>query len=113
MVCEIDGELWVIDFKTSNNLQTTYDLQTAAYATCYQECYGKRVDRTAILWLKSSKRSGKTGSMQGKGWEIYESKRTTEENMDIFSTVKKLFDLENPNHSPVFTEFQTVVKRKI
>jgi hypothetical protein len=51
--------------------------------------------------------------MQGKGWEIYESKRTTEENMDIFSTVKKLFDLENPNHSPVFTEFQTVVKRKI
>ena len=32
MVCEIeiDGktELWIIDFKTSNNLQTTYDLQT-------------------------------------------------------------------------------------
>jgi hypothetical protein len=56
---------------------------------------------------------GKTGSMQGKGWEIYESKRTTEENMDIFSTVKKLFDLENPNHSPVFTEFQTVVKRNL
>jgi hypothetical protein len=113
MVCEIDGELWVIDFKTSNNLQTTYDLQTAAYATCYEECYGKRVDRTAILWLKSSKRGGKAGSMQGKGWEIYESKRTTEENMDIFKTVKKLFDLENPNHSPVFTEFQTVVKRNL
>jgi hypothetical protein len=51
--------------------------------------------------------------MQGKGWEIYESKRTTEENMDIFSTVKKLFDLENPNHSPIFTEFQTVVKRNL
>ena len=41
MVCEIDGELWVIDFKTSNHLQTTYDLQIAAYAKCYEECYGK------------------------------------------------------------------------
>jgi hypothetical protein len=51
--------------------------------------------------------------MQGKGWEIYESPRTLEENMDIFKTVKKLFDLENPNHSPIFTEFRTTVKREL
>ena len=25
-ICEINGELWVIDFKTSNHLHTTYDL---------------------------------------------------------------------------------------
>ena len=37
-ICEIDGELWVIDFKTSNHLQTTYDLQSAAYAQMYKEC---------------------------------------------------------------------------
>ena len=113
MVCEIDGELWVIDFKTSNHLQTTYDLQTAVYAKCYEECYGKTVDRTAVLWLKSSKRGAKDGAMQGKGWEIYESKRSIEENLDIFMTVKKLFDLENPNHTPIFTEFKTSVKRKL
>jgi hypothetical protein len=51
--------------------------------------------------------------MQGKGWEIYESSRTIEENMDIFKTVKKLFDLENPSHSPIFTEFRTTVKREL
>jgi hypothetical protein len=51
--------------------------------------------------------------MQGKGWEIYESPRTLEENMDIFKTVKKLFDLENPKHSPIFTEFRTTVKREL
>ena len=49
--------------------------------------------------------------MQGKGWEMYESSRTQEENLDIFLTVKKLFDLENPKHSPVFTEFKTTAKR--
>ena len=117
MVCEIeiDGktELWIIDFKTSNHLQTTYDLQTAIYGKCYEECYGKKADRYGVLWLKSSKRGPKDGVIQGKGWEMYESKRTQEENIDIFMTVKKLFDLENPRHSPVFTEFRTQAKRKL
>ena len=113
MVCEIDGELWVIDFKTSNHLQTTYDLQTAMYAKCFEECFGKKVDRTGILWLKSSKRGPKKGKMQGKGWEVYESSRTIEENLDIYRAVRTLFDLENPNHKPAFTEFRTTAKRDL
>ena len=113
MVCEIDDELWIIDFKTSNHLQTTYDLQTAVYGKCYEECYGKKADRYGVLWLKSNKRKAAEGKIQGKGWEMYESKRTQEENIDIFMTVKRLFDLENPRHSPVFTEFRTQAKRKL
>ena len=113
MVCEINGEIWIIDFKTSNNLQTTYDLQTAIYGKCYEECFGKKADRYGILRLKSSKRKGAKDKIQGKGWEMYESSRTQEENIDIFLTVKKLFDLENPTHSPIFTEFKTSVKREL
>ena len=113
MVCEIDGELWIIDFKTSNNLQSTYDLQAAVYGQMYEECYGKKADRFGILRLKSNKRKGASGKMQGKGWEMYESQRTQEENLDIFKTVKRLFDLENPTHKPIFTEFRTQVKRKL
>ena len=113
LVCEIEGEVWVIDFKTSNNLQTTYELQTAIYTECYKECFNKMADRQGILWLKSSKRGPKEGKIQGKGWELFESKRTHEENLDIFKTVKKLFDLENPKHKPTFTEFKTKVKREV
>ena len=117
MVCEIeiDGktELWIIDFKTSNHLQTTYDLQTSVYAKCYEECFEKKADRYGVLWLKSNKRKAADGKIQGKGWEMYESKRTQEENLDIFMTVKKLFDLENPKHKPAFTEFRTQAKRKL
>ena len=113
MVCEIDGEIWVIDFKTSNNLQTTYDLQTALYTKCFEECFNKKVNRSGVLWLKSSKRGPKTGKMQGKGWEVYESKRTQEENIDIYKTVRKLFNLENPNHKPSFTQFKTTAKRNL
>jgi hypothetical protein len=111
LIVEIDGKLWLLDLKTSNQLQTTYELQTAVYGQCYEECFGKKIDHYGILWLKSSKRGAKKDKMQGKGWEIVESTRSFEENIDIFKTVKRLFDLENPTHSPVFTEFRTVAKR--
>ena len=113
MVCEINGELWVIDFKTSNHLQTTYDLQTAIYAKCFEECFGKKVDRIGVLWLKSSKRRAKKDKMQGKGWEMYESPRTQEDNLNIYKAVRTLFDIENPNHKPAFTEFRTTAKRDL
>ena len=107
--------MWIIDFKTSNNLQITHDLQGAIYAKCYEECYGKTVDRVGVLWLKSKARGkDKEGKrLKGKGWEMHESKRTQDQNIDIFNTVKKLFDLEFPKHSPIFTEFKTTAKRKL
>ena len=117
LVCEIEIEgkieRWVIDFKTSNHLQTTYDLQGAVYAQCYEECYGMKVDRVGVLWLKSKSRGeDKAGKrLKGKSWEVYESPRTQEENLDIFKSVRKLFDLENPKHKPMSQSFQTVVKR--
>jgi hypothetical protein len=51
--------------------------------------------------------------MQGKGWEIFQPDRSYEENLDIFKTVKKLFDLENPSPEPVFISFPTEVKRSL
>jgi hypothetical protein len=113
LIIELNGERWLLDLKTSNQIQSTYELQTAVYGQCYEECFGKKIDRYGILWLKSSKRKAAPGKMQGKGWEIVESARTFEENIDIFKTVKRLFDLENPTHSPVFTEFRTTVKRNL
>jgi len=112
LIVEINGEIWLLDIKTSNQLQLTYELQTAVYGQCYEECFGKKIDRYGILWLKSSKRKAAKDKMQGKGWEVVESTRTFEENIDIFKTVKRLFDLENPTHSPIFTEFRTSVKRE-
>ena len=113
LVCEINGELWIIDFKTSNQLSTIYDLQTAVYGKCYEECFGKKVDRYGVLWLKSTKRTFNKDKMTGKGWEMYESKRSQEDNLKLFQAVKTLFDIENPNPAPILTEFKTSVKREI
>jgi hypothetical protein len=113
LICKINDQLWVIDYKTSNHLHTIYEFQLAAYDTCYEECFGVKPDRRGILWLKSAKRKPAKDKMQGKGWEIVESSRSQEENLSLFKTVKTIFDLENPNHAPSFTEFKTIVKREV
>ena len=115
MLCEIDGKLWLIDYKTSNHVQTTYELQTAVYGQCYEECFGKKIDRRGILWLKSKSRGeDKTGKrLKGKHWEVVESDRTQDENLNIFKNVKALFDLENPSPKPHILTLRTTVKREV
>jgi ATP-dependent exoDNAse (exonuclease V) beta subunit len=112
LICEINGELWLIDFKTSNQVHSTYPLQTAVYSQCYKECYGKEIQRQGILWLKSSKRKANKEKMQGKGWEIVESDRTQVENLEIFKIVKRLFELENPDAAPAYESFKLSAKRE-
>lgn len=112
LICKIGDELWIIDHKTSNHMHSTYEIQAAVYAQCYKECFGQMPDKTGILWLKSSKRKAAKGKIQGKGWEMVLPTRTIEENIEIFKTVKRLFELENPNDKPRFTEFKTTAKRK-
>ena len=51
--------------------------------------------------------------MTGKGWEVVQPSRTIDENIEIFKTIRRLFDLENPKESPIFTEFRTSAKRKL
>ena len=45
LVCKINDEICVIDIKTSNHLQITYELQSAIYARCFEECYYQKVDK--------------------------------------------------------------------
>jgi hypothetical protein len=111
LVCEIEDKIWLLDIKTSNQIHSTYELQTAIYGKCYKECYGVDVDNYGILWLKSLKRGFKEGKMQGKGWEVVLPDRSFEENIELFGMVKRIFDIENPQDAPSFTEFKTSVKR--
>ena len=115
LVIEFNGERWILDLKTSNHLQTTYDLQTAVYSECYTECYGKSIQRRGVLWLKSRSRGeDKTGKrLKGKNWEVVESERSQEENINIFMNVKALFDLENPAPKPHILTLKTTVKREV
>ena len=112
LVCKINDEVCVIDIKTSNHLQITYELQSAIYARCFEECYDQKVDKVGILWLKSPKRSYKEGLLQGKGWEVFESKRSMDENIEIYGHVRAIFDLENPKLKPISEKWPTSVYKQ-
>lgn len=50
LICEIDGEPWLIDFKTSKHIDAGYALQLAAYVQAYKEMTGVEC-RRAVLQL--------------------------------------------------------------
>lgn len=111
LVVEMDGERWLLDVKTSNNLHRSYDLQLAAYAKAWEEMFGQKIDRTGILWLKSSKRSEgkKPGIYQGKGWEIKQIDNI-DDNFELFKTIYSLYKLDNPTIEPIYNSYPTKVK---
>jgi len=111
LLVKMDGETWLLDIKTSNNLHRSYNLQLAAYAKAIEEAKGIKIDRTGIIWLKSSTRSTskKKGTYQGKGWQI----KIIDEidyNFDLFKTIYKLYLLENPNTEPIYKSYPTTLK---
>lgn len=111
LILKLDDKIWLIDIKTSNSLHDSYDLQVSAYAQAYTELTGEKVDRTGILWLKSMKRgdSKKEGTYQGKGWEI-KPVDNTEENMDMFMSVYKIYKIKNKDFLPVYKTIPTTIK---
>jgi hypothetical protein len=112
LVVRMRGELWILDIKTSNNLHTAYDLQLAAYVKCWNESFEEKITKNGLIWLKSPKHKAdkKDEKIQGKGWEIYVSPRSCEENWDLFTKVHDLYKLENQYSEPMFNKFPTTVK---
>lgn len=97
-VCEINGEIWLIDHKFSNNLYAEYDYQLASYYVLLSEAWEK-VDHVGILHLKAKTRTEK--EFQGKGWQLKEiPKEKLKHGFSMFQTAQKIWEELNPNYKP-------------
>ena len=87
LICIINDERWLIDFKFGNAIYDSYWLQLEAYA----QCVGG-IDRIAVLHMKSSHRGAdKSGKkIQGKGWVLQEP---PVERSVLFNTWKALLEI--------------------
>jgi hypothetical protein len=114
IVCEIDGEIWILDLKTSNQITQTYEIQTSLYKECYEECFQKKVAKTGVLWVKAGSRGpDKIGKkIKGRGWELVEASRKHSVNIEIYKALRTIFDVVNPKNEPNHLSFPTVVSRK-
>lgn len=49
LICELDGKLTIIDWKTGSGIYPEYVLQMAAYVMMYEEEFGKTVDQVGVV----------------------------------------------------------------
>lgn len=103
IVCDIAGERWLVDIKTSNYIHKTHELQLAVYAKMFNEKNPDMpIDRVGILWLKAATRGEdkKGKNIQGHGWQLKEFDRHYEDSYKLFRHVRAIWDEENPNYRP-------------
>jgi len=108
MVAKINGETWLIDFKTSNGLYKTHEIQLAVYKEMWDEHNSPKIDRYGILWLNSSHRTKR--QFQGIGWQLKEFTDSHEYNLQLYHHTRALWDCENPNYKPRNMSYPNVIK---
>jgi hypothetical protein len=82
LVCEINGERWIIDFKTSANIWPEYELQLSAYK------HSEPADKIGILQLGYR--------LNKKKWKFTE----LEDKFDLFLSARSIWENENKGVSP-------------
>lgn len=80
LICEIDGEPWLIDFKTSKRIDEGYALQLAAYQQAYFFMTGIECRRAVLQLTPEIKR----------GWRWKEF--TDTDDFGVFMAHKEIFD---------------------
>ena len=102
-VGKINNEIWLIDWKTSNAIHKTHELQIAAYAMAWNELNPNYIiQRTGILWVNAATRGeDKQGKkIQGEGWQLKEFDRSYLEAFELFKHTQAIWNEENQNYKP-------------
>lgn len=110
-IFKVGDENWLIDFKTSNALSTSYNFQLAAYVKAAEELKHIHVDRAGILWLKAATRkpSTKPGIYQGEGWQVKFSE-DIEADFKAFKHVYEIYKIYNPDIKPIIKAYPTEIE---
>ena len=96
-LCEINGETWLIDFKTSQSIWTEYELQLSAYKKSL-EAAGYQIDKVAILQLRYK--------LNKKHWKLTE----IPDKFDLFLHARAIWEEEHGNEKPKVKDYPLTIK---
>lgn len=101
LVCEINGEVWYIDYKSGNAIYKSHKIQGAAYQKLWNGQRKEQITRVACLHLRAATRGvDKTGKvMQGEKWKVDEASET-DKLWSLFQHAQVIWNEENPNPMP-------------
>lgn len=102
LLCEIDGEKWIVDWKTSGGIYASHKVQVAAYAFALRQQRpdlfpGEGFPRAAVVQLGSSHKRTKKLSY-GPGFKMEEV--DVSDMLPVFDACYTLWEAENPGASP-------------
>lgn len=107
MICRINNVVWLIDYKSSNQVYDSHYLQIAAYAIAWNSLNPNiKIEKTGILHLKAATRTEK--EMQGIGWKIEESGNSIEQDFEDFKHTQKMWLRANKGAKPFIQEYPLV-----
>lgn len=89
-ICKIDGETWLIDFKTGQNVWPSYELQLAAYAHALQKYDIKHLAVLQIGYQRNKNR-----------YKLTE----VENQFELFLAVKQIWEKETKGQKPFKADY--------
>lgn len=102
----IDGDMWLLDIKTSAAVYDHYHIQLIAYWNLWRTInriadHDALKVRLGILWLNAkTKTYGKGESIQGPGWQLVESSDTKERLMALWDACRTMWHAHNEGTKP-------------
>lgn len=106
LVCKINNEIWLIDYKSSNYIWKTHELQLSAYIALWNRSFPEhKINKHGILHLKAMTRGANGDKIQGKGWQLKEFERPWRDAYRVFDHTKNIWNEENPNYIPKNEEY--------
>lgn len=100
-ICELGGDLWLIDHKTGN-IYDNASMQLSAYVQLWNEYYPKTpIKKVGILHLEAQTRGRdkQNKTIQGSGWKLIEI-TDIENQFNDFQHVHAVWERLNPNYKP-------------
>lgn len=101
-VGEINGEVWLLDWKTGNAIHDESDLQVSIYAYMYNkmvergEIDSKPIDRVAVVHVGAKTKKNTKGTYNEKGIKFHEVADWNTNGVRNFVHVLKTFNWKNP-----------------
>jgi hypothetical protein len=99
-VARINGELYIIDFKTGQSIWPSYELQLSAYKHAYEMENPMSVPKLAVLQLGYKRNKG--------GFKFTE----IEDQYDLFVAAKRIWQKEHGNEAPSQKDYPLVLSLK-
>ena len=101
-VAEIDGEVWLLDYKTSRSVDKDIkmQMQLSAYAELYEKIGKHKIDRIGVVHLKKTFVPGKDGFPSNRNKYLYEYKRDDSLMKKALATFNLFYDQLDKSGNP-------------